>query len=419
MDNGANIQKEIMKSSKIKNSAVVCQLCNSDSLNLIIDLGHHPLADSFLNENQINEVIKTYPLKVYMCQNCGHAMLGHSVSAEERYQDIDYSYTASNSKVSIAHFDEMSKEIGQRVKLNKNDLVVDVGSNDGTLLKAFQSNFGTKIIGIEPSLNISKIAKQNGVTTINDFFNSKTAEKILKVSKAKVITATNVFNHISELNQFTKNIKKILHNDGAFVFEVPYFPDLIKQGAFDTIYLEHISYFNVKPFQEFFSKYDLYISHLETNTYMGGSIRVYVTKTKPKSSSIVKNYISDEKKNGIYDLKTYKEFNNRIIDFKNRLNFDLYQAKLNGDKIIAIGAATKGNTLLNYCKINTSVIEFVTDSSPLKVGKYMPGSHIPIRHDNDITPDVKYALILPWNIADFLVSKLSHLKLKFIIPKMK
>ncbi len=396
-----------------------CQLCVGSNLKMIIDLGHHPLADSFLSLEQIKSPLRTYPLQVFLCQTCGHAQLGHNVPQEERYQSVDYSYTAGNSKVSVNHFDEMSKSIGEMVNLNKDDLVVDIGSNDGTLLLSFQKNFGAKIIGVEPSLNISKIAKQNKVFTINDFFNEKTCGAILKLGKAKVITATNVFNHISDLNSFTKNIKKILHKDGIFVFEVPYFPDLIRQGAFDTIYLEHISYFNVKPFNDFFNKHSLYINHLETNEYMGGSIRVSISKNKPKNNKLVEKYISQENKSKIYNLKTYREFKDRIVDFKHRLNFDLYQAKIKGDKIVAIGAATKGNTLLNYCKINSSVIEFVTDSSSLKIGKFTPGSSIQIRPDSDISSDIKYALILPWNIADFLVSKLSHLKLKFIIPRMK
>lgn len=395
-----------------------CQLCGSKELIKIIDLGQHPLADSFLTAEQAAEPTKIYPLEVYLCRKCGHTMLGFWVSEKERYQTIDYSYTGGNSKVSVSHFDEMSKSIGEWVHLDANDLVVDIGSNDGTLLSAFNKNFGTSVIGVEPSFNIAKIAKKNKIKTINDFFNTKSVDQIVKHGTAKVITATNVFNHISDLNSFIKNIKKILRPDGVFVFEVPYFPDLIKQGAFDTIYLEHISYFNVKPFSEYFAKHKLYIHHLETNEYMGGSIRVFVTKNK-QNNKIVEQYVNNEKKLGIYKLSTYKDFNDRILGFKHSLNYDLYAAKMKGDKIVAIGAATKGNTLLNYCKIDSSMIEFVTDSSALKIGKFTPGSNIPIRPDSDISPEIKYALILPWNIADFLVSKLGHLNLKFIIPKMK
>ncbi|KND46794.1 MAG: putative methyltransferase [Parcubacteria bacterium C7867-006] len=396
-----------------------CQLCGGSKLVKIIDLGLHPLADTFLPKECADKPITLYPLNVLLCKSCGHAMLGYVVPPEERYQKIDYSYTASNSKVSVEHFAKMAESVGTKISLGSKDLVIDIGSNDGTLLKSFKSQFGTKVIGIEPSKNIAKIAKKNGITTINDFFNTKTAKVISKKEKAKVIIATNVFNHITDMKAFVKDISLALDKTGLFIFEVPYFKTLVEQGAFDTIYLEHVSYFNVMPFHKFFKEHALYIHSLEKNDYMGGSIRVYVSKIKPKDSSIVNEYIDEEKKYGMYDLATYADFTKRIIDFSGRLNFDLYKAKASGEKIVAIGAATKGNTLLNYCKIDSTVIEFITDSSPLKIGKFAPGSNIPIRPDSDISNEISHALILPWNIADFLVSKLSHLNLKFIIPKMK
>jgi SAM-dependent methyltransferase len=396
-----------------------CQLCGSTNLYKIIDLGFHPLADSFLEKKHTEAPITLYPLNVVMCKSCGHTMLGFMVKPEERYQKIDYSYTAGNSRVSVAHFKEMAEEIVKVVGVNKNDLVVDIGSNDGTLLKSFKDVSGAKVIGVEPSKNIWKIAQKNSIPTINDFFNKKTVLKISKKQKAKVITATNVFNHINDMRTFVNDIKNLLDRSGVFVFEVPYFLGLVENGEFDTIYLEHTLYFSVKPFHNFFQKNGLEIFKLERNDYMCSSIRVYVRKGK-KQNKVMKEFIKNENDFGLYEEKTYKKFMDRIKSFKFNLNRELYNAKNKNDgKIIAIGAATKGNTLLNYCLIDNNVVDFVTDGSNLKIGKYMPGSNIPILPDAAIDDSVKYALILPWNIASFLMSKFVGKKIKFIVPKFK
>ncbi len=394
-----------------------CQLCGSKNLKLIIDLGHHPLADTFLDKSFLNKKEKIYPLQVFMCEDCGFATLGYIVPAEQRYQTTDYSYTSSNSVVAINHFEELANQVTKKLKITQEDLAVDIGSNDGTLLKAFRRLAGSSIVGVEPAGNIAKIAIENKIPTIKDFFNDSVVAKIKKNNgKAKAILATNVFNHITDLNGFLKNIYELLSEDGQFVFEAPYLLSLVKNTSFDTIYLEHVSYFNVKAFEKFFRKHKLYISHLEENDYMGGTIRVYLSKSKP-NQSLINDFISKEEKAELFNFDTYKIFMDKIAKLKFNLLAELHEVKDKDEKIIGIGAATKGNTLLNYCEIDNSLLDFVTDSSPLKIGKYMPGSRIPIKSDNDITGDIKYALILPWNIAPFLVTKLKPLGLNFIIPK--
>ena len=270
-------------------------------------------------------------------------------------------------------------------------------------------------MGVEPSGNISKLAAENNIPTINDFFGTSAVDTILNQSQAKVITATNVFNHITDLPQFMGHIARLLTDDGQFVFETPYLLHLFNQTAFDTIYLEHVSYFGVKPFAPFFERFGLSINHLEENDYMGGSIRVFVGK-KPAQSNVVTSYIEREEATGIYQPHQYIEFMKKINTLKFSLNKSLYAIRSRGEKIMAIGAATKGNTLLNFCQLDQSIITFVADTSPLKIGKVTPGSHIPIRSEEDITPDITYAVILPWNIGNFLKEKLKHLNVKFIIP---
>lgn len=393
-----------------------CQLCGSKNLKLVIDLGFHPLADTFLKDLKEEEVL--YPLQVLLCQKCGYTTLSNIVSAPIRYQKTDYSYTSSNSPVAVAHFKELAQQVIQQIKITEKDLVVDIGSNVGTLLKEFREQSKCKIVGVDPSPNIVKLAKKDNMPTIQDFFSKSVVQKIVKKhGKAKAITCNNTFNHINDLNEFMKNIDKLLTKDGCFVFETPYLFDLVKNLSFDTIYLEHVSYFSVKPFQKFFEKFGFFIQHLEVNNYQGGSIRVYLSRQK-ENKNLVEKYLKAEESAKIFDIKTYEKMMDKVSDLKFELCRKIYVIKAKGKKIIGIGAAAKGNTLLNYCKIDNTLIDFITDSSPLKIGKFAPGSHIPIKDDKDITPGIEFALLLPWNIAEFLKKKLKHLNLKFIVPKI-
>lgn len=395
-----------------------CQLCGSKKMTLIIDLGHHPLADTFLTPAMLDQCEATCPLRVLQCDECGFTTLQYIVPPELRYQAADYSYTASNSPVSIEHFKEMAGQIGERLNLTSRDVVVDIGSNVGTLLEAFRYLKACSVIGVEPAENIVKLARENNIPTIHGFFGKNAVKEILKTGKAKAITATNTYNHVTDLEQFTRDIKETLTDDGMFVFETPYLLHLVKNVSFDTIYLEHVSYFSVKPFNRFFRKHGLYITHIEENDYMGGSVRVFVGR-RDTNGKLVQEYIEKEETAMLYSPATYRSFMAKILRFKLDLLNELYAIKRQEKRIIGIGAPAKGNTLLNFCTIDATILDFITDGSPLKIGKYTPGSHIPIKRDQDITPDIQYALILPWNIGQFLKEKLKHLNMNFIIPQIK
>jgi SAM-dependent methyltransferase len=392
-----------------------CHLCASQNLSKVLDLGFHPLADFFMKPDQLQEMERRYPLAVLLCQDCGHGMNSFVVPAETRYQENDYSYDSGNSKISVQHFTDMAKEVTDRAGIKKDELVVDIGSNIGTLLSAFK-NLGAKVQGVDPSHNISALAEKNGIPTINDFFNASAAAKILEKGKAKAITITNAFNHISPLVPFMESVISVLDKDASFVIELPYFLDIIRKKHFDVIYLEHVSYIAIKPLVPFFKKFGLNIIHVEENNYMSGSIRIFVGYGP--ESDLVKKQIALEEQQGLYDLAVWKKFSNSVRDCKLNLLKELVDARASGGKIVAIGAAAKGNTLLNYCGIDTTLIDFATDASPLKIGKYTPGSHLQILSDDSINSEVAYALILAWNIADFLKEKISPKfpHLKFITP---
>ena len=392
-----------------------CHLCGSANLEKVLDLGFHPLADFFMKEPQLLEAERRYPLSVLLCKDCGHGMNSYVVPGEVRYQENDYSYDSGNSKISVQHFTDMASGVTDRAIIKEEDLVVDIGSNIGTLLGAFK-NLGAKIQGVDPAHNIAALAEKNGIPTINDFFNTSACKQISKIGKAKVITITNAFNHVSNLEEFMKCIVSILDKDGTFVIELPYFLEIIRKKHFDVIYLEHVSYVAIKPLVPFFQKFGLKITHVEENNYMSGSVRIFVGYGE--ESELVKKQISLEEDSGLYDLGVWSKFSESIRNCKIKLLQELVAARVKGGKIVAIGAAAKGNTLLNYCGIDTTLIDFATDASPLKIGKYTPGSHLPIRSDDAIDSSVTHALILAWNIADFLKSKISPKfpHLKFITP---
>lgn len=396
-----------------------CFLCSASKLTRVIDLGFHPLADTFLKTEYLDSPEPYYPLNVVLCRNCGHLMNGYIVPASARYQEHDYSYDSSNSPVAVAHFDEFSREAIKLGEVSKEDTVVDVGSNVGTFLSKFRDNSGCKVVGVEPSHNMAQLAKRNGINTIEDFFNAASVEEIKKTARAKLITGTNVYNHIENQNEFARNAKSLLAPDGMIAIETPYAGTLIDDTSFDTIYLEHASYFFVAPLKKFWAKHGFKICAVSLNDYMGGSIRFYLSRILPETPEVAR-MIRNEKKQGYSQLASYESFMQRTVKFKMNLMKQLYKIKSDGGVVIGIGAATKGNTLLNYCGIDSTLLEYVTDASALKIGKFTPGSHILIKDDKDINNKVvTHGLILPWNIGKFLSKKLSPLGIKFLVPQLK
>jgi len=383
---------------------------------LALDLGMHPLADTFLKKEQLEKQEERFPLQMLRCRACGHAMNSYIVPAEKRYQENEYSYDSSNSKVAVQHFEDLARDVIARSGVKKGDLVVDIGGNVGTLLQAFKTFGGAEVLNVEPAPNIADISEKCGIPTVRDFFNTKTAELIAAKGGAKAITSTNSFNHITDLDAFIKDIVRALRPDGMFIFEVPYLLPLIEKTAFDTIYLEHISYFAIKPLAAFFKKYGLVIADVQENDYMGGSFRV--TVARQGESPKLQEWIEKEERAGLYSDETFHRFAQRVEEFRTSLRAELDAAKKAGGLLIGIGAATKGNTLLNYCGITSEQLAFITDASPLKIGKFTPGSRIPIQPDEAVTDQVTHALILPWNIGDMLRAKLAPKfpRITFIVP---
>jgi len=395
-------------------------MCQSKNLYRFLDLGFTPPADQFRRKDQMKEPEIHYPLEVFMCDDCGLAQLGHVVSPEVLYR-MDYPYESSTTKTGREHWNTFAQRVVKRLNLEKNDLVVDIGSNVGVLLGAFKSQ-GMRIQGVDPAANIVMLAHERGIDTICDFFNRETAEKILREKgAASVITGTNVFAHIDDLYLLMKNILMLLKENGVFIFEAPYFVNLIKMIEYDTIYHEHLSYFSVKPLLRFFALFDMEVFDIELVDIHGGSFRVYVgRKSQRPVSPVITQLLNEEEAMQLYSHKTMDHFADAVRKNKMDLTWLLHSLKHEGKRVVGVSAPAKGMTLLNYCKIGTELLDVVTEKSALKIGRFTPGMHIPVVSDSYLLeerPD--YAMLLAWNFADEIMKNLHEYREgggKFIIP---
>ena len=401
---------------KLKN----CRICKGNSFTKYLDLGSTPAADAFIKEEfkSLNDPV--YPLEVCLCNDCGISQLNYTVDPKILYQN-DYPYESSTTKTGRLHFDQFGESVVKKAELNFDDLVIDIGSNVGVLLSAYKKR-GCKVLGIEPSKHIAASANKNGVETINDFITFDLAKKIvLNKGKASVINITNVFAHINDLENLMKAVDTLLTNSGMFVIEAPHFLNLIEGLVYDTIYHEHLLYISVKPLNSLFNRFGFEVFHVEEVSIHGGSIRIFVCrKGEYNIVNSVNQIIEKEEKANLFDITRLNTFSEQVHEHKKELRELLLEIKRTGQSIAAVSAPAKGMTLLNYCEIDSNILDFITEKSPLKIGKYSPGAHIPIFSDEKLyeeKPD--FALLLAWNFADEIIENLSDFKNsggKFIIP---
>lgn len=395
-----------------------CRICGSKKLHKFLSLGPTPLANSYLKETQLNENEFTFPLDVYFCSNCHLVQLLDVVSPKLMFKN--YAYLTSASNPMVVHFTNMAKYVLQNLNTNKNSLVVDIGSNDGTLLQCF-SKLDFQTLGVEPASNIAQLAEKKGIRTINEFFNEKCAIKIRdEYGAADIITGTNVFAHVDDLEGILRGVSHLLSEDGFFIVEVPYLLNLLDNLEFDTIYHEHLSYYALHPLVYLFRKFELEVVDVKQTPIHGGTIRVFVQRFPKKRSKNVDQLLLMEQEAKLHDLDTYIKFANNVILVKERLVKLLKTLKNDGAKITAYGATAKGNTLLNFCNIGANILDYISDTTPLKQECYTPGMHIPIVSEDKFhksPPD--YALLLAWNYADEILQKEMYYREnggKFILP---
>ncbi|MFX1562178.1 MAG: class I SAM-dependent methyltransferase [Promethearchaeota archaeon] len=381
-----------------------CRVCRSRRLYKFLKLGPTPLANSFLKREQLTSKEPFYPLDVYFCPECGLVQLTDVVSPEILFKD--YVYLTGMSQTMKQHFYLLAVEVINNFNLSKDDLVIDIGSNDGTLLMGFKQQ-GIKTLGLEPATNVALVAEQEGIETVNDFFSVEVAKNIIKrKGHAKVIIGTNVFAHIDDLDEVLQAVDNLLTNDGIFIIEVPYLVDLLSKTEFDTMYHEHLSYFSLRPLVALFKRFNMELFDVKRIQVHGGSIRCYVRRSPSTRKSSVYQLLALEEDLKLNSFNTYLDFGARVRNIKLQLTYLLKKLKGKGYRIIGYGAAAKGNTLLNYCKIGTNILDYIVDNTPFKQGLYTPGMHIPVVPPDRVLKDVPdYVLLLAWNYLDEILEK--------------
>jgi SAM-dependent methyltransferase len=406
--------------NKLLKVRTACRVCGHAKLVNFLKLGDTPLADLFVKNPKALEY--KFPLDVKVCPKCFLVQLVDDVNSDLLFGD-NYAFYTGGSPASLKYFDDYANSVMERFPKECSNFIVEIASNDGTLLKPFVKK-GFRVLGIDPAKNVANEANKNNIPTLVEFFNSKSALNISKTNgQAGVIIANNVIAHVEDLFDFVKGVKVLLDKNGVFIFECQYFPYLLFNNQFDNVYHEHRSFFSLTPLMRILKKFGLEAFDVEEHNTQGGSIRIFAAhKGQRKIENRLQVALQDEQKMGITNLDTYLGFQARVNYIKIKLNQMLGELKKQNKKIAGYGASAKSNTLLNYCGIGKNYLDYIVDKTPYKYGLYSPGMHIPV-----ISPEEEmkkygkpdYYLLLVWNYADKIIEReKDFIKMggKFIIP---
>jgi len=402
-------------------SAAPCRFCGAPLRVSFADLGMSPLSNSFLKESELDRPEAFYPLHARACERCLLVQLDHSQPAEQIFTE-DYAYFSSYSDLWLKHASDYVDYMCGRFGYGAKHYAVEIASNDGYLLQYFARR-GVAVLGVEPAANCARAAEAKGVPSLVKFFNAQTARELAARRKADLLLGNNVLAHVPDLNAFVQGMPLLLAADGVITMEFPHLLNLIEQNQFDTIYHEHFSYFSFLAAERVFAQHGITLFDVQELPTHGGSLRIFgrhqADASKPVEASVAA--LKDkERRAGLDRIDTYRAFAARVARTKRRLLEFLVKAKDEGKRIVGYGAPAKGNTLLNYCGVRTDFLDFTVDRSPHKQGRYLPGTHIPIRHPDAIRearPD--FLLILPWNLRDEIIGQTAYIRDwggKFVVP---
>lgn len=415
------VSNDSIKSADAKTISHCCRFCDNKLEHIFIDLGMSPLSNAYLPASRIHKSEKFYPLTVFVCSSCLLVQL-----LEYETPDIifsDYAYFSSYSDSWLEHARVYSDMIIERFAISEKSLVIELASNDGYLLKNFL-NRDIPVIGIEPAENVALYAQERGIPTIAEFFGVALADELIVQNKsADLIIGNNVLAHVPDINDFVGGIKKLLKSGGIATLEFPHLLNLIREKQFDTIYHEHFSYLSLFSVLKIFEYHGLKIFDVDELPTHGGSLRIYAThidNREQRISRAVESLFQKEYNAGLHDIVVYKSYSEVIHALKRSVLKELIRIKEDKKRIVGYGAAAKGNTLLNYCGIRTDIVDYVVDRNPHKIGKLLPGTHIPVKHPDAIKEDKPdYVFILPWNLQKEIINQNNHIREwggKFIIP---
>lgn len=397
-----------------------CRFCDAPLDSVFVDLGMSPLCETFLTGDQLNHMEPFYPLRVYVCEQCWLVQLEEYVTPEDIFGF--YPYFSSFSDSWLRHAERYAQEAIERFGLTNGNLVVELGSNDGYLLQFFVGA-GIPVLGIEPAKNVAEEAVKKGIPTRAVFFGKDTAGSLREEGiRADLIVGNNVLAQVPDLNSFVAGIKILLAEEGAVTIEYPHLMRLVEENQFDTIYHEHFSYFSLSVTARIAGAHGLEVFDVEELPSHGGSLRVFFQHAEGIRSiePAVKDLLEREEAAGLGGPDYYAKFSANVEAVKRRLLAFLIDAKRRGKTVVGYGAPGKGNTLLNYCGIRSDFVDFTVDRNPLKQGRFLPGTHIPIRPPEaleEARPD--YVLILPWNLKNEIAEQLKGIRSwggQFVVP---
>jgi hypothetical protein len=390
---------------------VKCRFCSAPVTTTFVDLGMQPLSNAYRDVADADTMEPFYPLHARVCSACLLVQVPEFQPPERIF--TEYAYLSSMSDSWLEHCARYAKDMIARLGLDATSLVVEVASNDGYLLRFFKES-GIPVLGIEPAANVAAIAERAGIPSMPRFFGSELASELAaKGTRADLLVGNNVLAHVPNLNDFVRGLKTLLSANGVLTMEFPHVGKLIAQSQFDTIYHEHFSYFSLGTAAKVFEAHGLAVVDVDELPTHGGSLRVYARHQAHghQASPRVAALLERERQQGLGALATYESFSGRARQVKLALLEFLVACKRRREHVVAYGAAAKGNTLLNYCGVRTDFIDYVADRSPLKQGKLLPGTHIPIVPPERIAETrPHYVLVLPWNIRDEIARQLAFVR---------
>lgn len=392
-----------------------CRHCNAELNHVFVDLINCPPSNDMLKPDQLNDPETYYPLKIFTCQQCYLVQVDEMKKADAIFNS-EYTYFSSFSSSWLAHAKRYVDMMKERFQFNSSSQVIEIASNDGYLLQYFKE-YNIPVLGVDPTANTASVAMSKGIPMIIDFFGSELArEKLVgKGIKADLILGNNVLAHVPDINDFVKGVKIALKDTGVVTFEFPHLYRLVEEYQFDTIYHEHFSYLSFFVVKRIFESQGLEMFDVEELPTHGGSLRIFAKHKEDNSKSISPNVqamLEKEKAAGMNSLEYYNGFQEKVDKIKYDFWNFLIEAKKQGKVTVGYGAAAKGNTLINYCGLKgNDLIRYVSDASPHKQNKLLPGSHIPVKSPQEIPstrPD--YVIIFPWNLKTEISEQLKSIR---------
>lgn len=398
-----------------------CRFCESPLQHSFCDLGMTPLSNAFLSREELEKGELFYPLHAYVCSQCFLVQVKEYELPEKIFGD--YAYFSSYSESWLQHCQNYVEHIVNRLKLDSTRQVIEIASNDGYLLQFFRA-FSVPVLGIEPAANVAKAAQEKSIPTLVKFFSRSLAQELKnKNIQADLLIGNNVLAHVPKLNDFVMGLKILLKPHGLITMEFPHLLRLMQSNQFDTIYHEHFSYYSLLAVEKIFKAQGLKIFDVDELKTHGGSLRIYAGHEENVENKETENLVRIREQEALLhfdDLKGYEQFAVGVQQLRADLLKFFLECKRNGKKIVGYGAPAKGNTLLNFCGIRSQFLDFTVDRSPHKQGRFLPGTHIPIKAIEAISeakPD--YLFILPWNLKEEIIGQMGSIRNwggKFVIP---